>query len=53
MKKDPEERYTFDKLLYEHEFLKDINVEECKQAFIRDYQVYKGIDRPNSGCSIF
>ena len=30
MKKRPEERYTIKQLLYEHKFLREIDVEKCK-----------------------
>ena len=37
MRKDPKERYTFERLLKEHPFLKDIDVEASRQAWVRDY----------------
>lgn len=41
LKKSPTERYTMRQLLFEHPFLRNIDVEDCKQAWIEDYTAYK------------
>ena len=36
LKRDPNERWTIERLLFEHPFLAGIDVEQCKAAWIAD-----------------
>lgn len=40
LKKSPSERYTIDQLLYEHPFLRTIDVPDCQEAWINDYREF-------------
>ena len=40
LEKNPEERYTVDQLLNEHELFENYDAEECKQAWVSDFKTH-------------
>ena len=41
LKRDPEERMTMDRLLYEHSFLAGLDVARCKAAWQNDVERFR------------
>ena len=48
LKRDPKERPTIMQLLYDHDFLAGIDVNECQKAWMRDVANFKNSQHSDS-----